>query len=819
MEKKLMEAQSSNDRKEIDCKKQSYSLCGNEGQEELQSKLSCPSSDVILYKYLKDNPFNEEFERVIVELYPKLYVESVRHSCAFRDVERLKFCSGLVWSKDYAADIRMWESLVEEEGKLWNNVENLFSAYVEKLYARTGENESLRLPIALLDVIIWMETENFEHNEDETVWGSVYSLFIEKLLRTHRDIVGTMIEMDSKSAKELFVRGKEVRGNLRNSNTEKQLFAAMRSWVLYMDGVYYPYSKDDNIRACLGKNALYLQQNPQSLYQWKLDGQRYKINNLYHYQQKAEIAFEEDLENGMYQGREEDLKDPMNEDACVRLWKTKLLLNDLCLTKICWKRHDMAVMNMFNLLIGLSANRYHRYLLPLLIKRGMMSRPQWEKAYGEFCHDVVKKRGFDAFPSVWDIYSKEELLGCYEGTFHVDKGGDNYKVVQDRVKMQDEILTQFCFKVNDENFDRFNLKYDVSEKPFLQLGNSVVWFSPTLVLAMHDWFYGAAQKILVMLSKPENKKIIKELSDAREEMLAQNIKTKISGCKVETFSTGNSEKSGDADIIAQDDNTMLLIQLKCTKLRTHPGEAYDEIVNVDRKAVRQLNDYVPECNSKRLVKWYVSTSYENTLKRYDGGVLKVNYFDLICLLGNTKDCASLDELVSWVESDILMKEVYKDFPNKASRMVYLYRDSQINESLMILANEIYAPVSKPFQKIIQLEDNGLSKALEIIVDNDRPLETRRNTAEMLAVELPDCYLVWDVLADIYTNTKNFDNAINCAKKALEIMPDDPFLLRNYFVTLRKKREASPIIMPISDEEKRVSQRLKEYYFIDYSRLS
>ena len=197
----------------------------------------------------------------------------------------------------------------------------------------------------------------------------------------------------------------------------------------------------------------------------------------------------------------------------------------------------------------------------------------------------------------------------------------------------------------------------------------------------------------------------------------------------------------------------------------------------------------------------------------------MNYFDFICLLGNTKKYASLEELISCVESDVLMKEVYKDFPQKASRMADMYQYSPINDFLINYAYEIYVPVSEPFQEIIQLDDNGLSKALGIIVDNNKPHETRRKAAEMLAVELPEYYLVWDVLADIYTNTNNFDKAINCAKKALEIMPEDPFLLMNYCVTLRKKRESSPIIMPISDEERRVEQRLKEYYFIDYSRLS
>lgn len=817
MNKNFKEVKSSNARKEIDCKKQSYSLSGKEGQEELQSKLSCPSSDVILYKYLKDSSFNEEFERIIVGLNPKLYLECVCHSCAFLDEGRLKFCSELALSNDYESDIKMWGALVETERKLWNNVENLFSAYVEKLYARTSENESLRLPIALLDVMIWMETENFEHNEDETVWGRVYSLFVEKLLRTHRDVVVPMIEMDSKSAKDLFVMGLKVRGNFRNSDMEKQLFAAMKSWLRYMDGVFYPYCKDDNIRACQAKNTLYIQQASKSLYQWKLDGQRYKINGWYLYQQKAEIAFEEASKNEMYKGHEEYLKDTMNEDACVRQWKTKLLLDDLCLTKIRWKRHDMAVMDMFDLLIGLSANRCHRYMLPLLEKQGMI--PRWEKAYGEFCHDVVKERGLDAFPSIWDIYNKEELLGCYEGTFHVENGDENYKYVQDMVNMQEEILTQFCFKVNDERFDRFNLKYNVEEKPFLLLGNNGVLFSPTIILAKQEWFYSAAQKILVMLSKPENNEIRKELSDAREKMLAQKIMSKIGGCVVEVRCNGNSEEDGDVDIIAQDDKIILLIQVKCTKFRTHVRDVYDEMVNVDRKAVRQLNDYVLQSRGKRVVKWYLSTSYENTLKVYDGGVLKVNYFDFICLLGNTKKYASLEELISCVESDVLMKEVYKDFPQKASRMADMYQYSPINDFLMNYAYEIYVPVSEPFQEIIQLDDNGLSKALGIIVDNNKPHETRRKAAEMLAVELPEYYLVWDVLADIYTNTNNFDKAINCAKKALEIMPEDPFLLMNYCVTLRKKRESSPIIMPISDEERRVEQQLKEYYFIDYSRLS
>ena len=88
-------------------------------------------------------------------------------------------------------------------------------------------------------------------------------------------------------------------------------------------------------------------------------------------------------------------------------------------------------------------------------------------------------------------------------------------------------------------------------------------------------------------------------------------------------------------------------------------------------------------------------------------------------------------------------------------------------------------------------------------------------AEELSNTIPDDYRVWDVLADLYTDKEEFDKAIECCKKALDIMPDDPFLLRNYAVTLRKKRESQGLSLPQSEEEKNVILKLHyDYWFLD-----
>ena len=119
---------------------------------------------------------------------------------------------------------------------------------------------------------------------------------------------------------------------------------------------------------------------------------------------------------------------------------------------------------------------------------------------------------------------------------------------------------------------------------------------------------------------------------------------------------------GDIDIIVEQDNTVLLIQLKRTYLLLTPKDVYYESIMIDRKAAQQLNDAevwlnkpndIYSMEGKKVFKWIVTTSYEGVLSDVNG-CCKVNYFDLLATIRHRKP-SSLLQLIANINDDTLLK--------------------------------------------------------------------------------------------------------------------------------------------------------------------
>ena len=97
------------------------------------------------------------------------------------------------------------------------------------------------------------------------------------------------------------------------------------------------------------------------------------------------------------------------------------------------------------------------------------------------------------------------------------------------------------------------------------------------------------------------------------------------------------------------------------------------------------------------------------------------------------------------------------------------------------------------------------------------LEERLKIAEDLSSIISSDYTLWDELSCLYTEKGIYDKAIECSRKALEIIPDDPFLLHNLSYTIRKKWESqSHQIINSSQIEEMIfvlENLQKNYWFI------
>jgi hypothetical protein len=254
----------------------------------------------------------------------------------------------------------------------------------------------------------------------------------------------------------------------------------------------------------------------------------------------------------------------------------------------------------------------------------------------------------------------------------------------------------FSYKPNkDQNFDRFNNRYDIWLKPLFKIGH--FYFCPLGFLSNNAWFYAFAQSALTYRVIP-----FKNETSTVEKTVAERFALKGFPTKVITENDANSI-DGDVDIIIEDHELTLLIQVKRSHFRVTLKEAHFETLFSVKKAAYQLvqaEKCLLEDNSifklkNKPIKWIVSSSFENIGEVY-GGCRKVNYFELINAINNP-NVRSLKDIISDVETD----KNFNDFLN-----------SQFDDSVPPEIRKYIAEISGP-SKTGQNDVNHLLFRLEL----------------------------------------------------------------------------------------------------------
>jgi tetratricopeptide (TPR) repeat protein len=269
-----------------------------------------------------------------------------------------------------------------------------------------------------------------------------------------------------------------------------------------------------------------------------------------------------------------------------------------------------------------------------------------------------------------------------------------------------------------------------------------------------------------------------------------------------------------------------------------------ETENTDNKAAHQLNVYKYEGKKRNVVRWYVTNSYENCLKEYvdkENGTscIKVNYFDLIMALRlsdvmqkvlddpsniypsfNHDNLDEIRQLIINLKSlDGLIKYIAEDSIIRGhSNMKDAFLSRELNFSINGTLFPVITEPCKAYEILLKTDNTEAYERLNSILDNNiKDVDERLRIAVELSQAIPDDYRIWDVLADIYTDKEEFDKAIECCKRALDLLPNDPFLLRNYIITLNKESSASrkPYAFHQSEEEKEAAKVLfNDYWYLD-----
>lgn len=833
----------------VDALKEILAFINEDRFDFLAEEMQFKTPELISEYFLKcDSEPIKKFERIVAAKFPEVFVEKVRTHKAFLQPKRFDF-----YIKDEDLNIpkehlKTWKYLKDTEDALWSKVEKSFETFnVENKKLSTKAD---RFCSAMVEVIVWMEekrwsveslsskefrtsnsyrtssrnkvsqkstTNNdcsvmqrpmsfasqFESTEMLNELLQCYSLFVEKYVRDNRISV---LALNEEEIKNLF--NKQLLYTVENgiSFASQELFEAILSWIGFYNGLLSTYCYNMNVTPILRTNGdLYLTESAKDYYRWKLDGCRYDINRKAYF----------------------ELGKDRKENALV------LLLDDLCLDKMIWKGEEIDTTKVFQPVAELSIQKHDAYEKRLGLIKSMIETLGITKTWKEYYKELENAKKDDEFRPFF-IIAKDSL-------FQLAKGNDiQGNMLEHYEKLFDDC---FCFKFNDKEFNRSKKRsYNVMNKPFLKVCPNV-YFLPTLFFANNDWFYGSAEKILEMYDLVDEKDR-KESTNRMEELLANLFKKY--GFRAICNHDGDKKRKGDVDIIVEGKDTALLIQLKRTKCRPNLSDQYLETENTDNKAARQLNEYDEyeyKGDKKKVVRLYVTNSYENCLKEYDDpkhqtSCIKVNYFDLVFVLGlpgmiqqlldNSsriypplgkeahdemrqlkKELESLDGIIKYITEDRMIKEHsnWKDaFLSRATGF-------SINGTLFPTITE----PCKAYEILLKTDNTDAYERLNRIVGNTKlDIDERLMIAEDLSLAIPDDYRVWDVLADLYTDKEEFDKAIECCKKALTLLPNDPYLLRNYIITLyREKKTHDLSALDLSEEEtKTVKTMLDEYWFLD-----
>lgn len=363
---------------------------------------------------------------------------------------------------------------------------------------------------------------------------------------------------------------------------------------------------------------------------------------------------------------------------------------------------------------------------------------------------------------------------------------DEYSDINSRVcsiMSTKDIINLFSFGIDkSKEFNRFNIGYSVWDKPFIRIGDKL--FCPMMFFANNDWFYAFAQAGIKNLNHDSNVGERKRTSELMEQSLGDRLSEK--GWAVKVINNKDANKiNGDVDVIVEDESASILIQLKRTYFRLNDKDIYYESLYPDGKASQQLNDaeaFLKLDNEVHKLKhdplkWIVTTSYENVLSEING-CTKVNYFDLLNVIKDSK-VTKLIDLIDFITKDKLIKSIIVQREKQQgsislsdlSSPISLV-DSQIYREAIFRENKDTLDYNKLYNNALSLsEDSKKKEAIELMKK---------------CIELnPNDIIVYSALANIYADIKDYTNAYFLFEKALKILPNDPFIMRNYAITLKE----------------------------------
>ncbi|MEM7104867.1 MAG: hypothetical protein AAF502_17155 [Bacteroidota bacterium] len=614
--------------------------------------------------------------------------------------------------------------------------------------------------------IIWLETNRFRENSKFKLHqlASVFSFFIELILSKYPNK-----QFDNVDDIRFFKRFLEIFKSTTNQieligkSPVSSLLSMINHWILFKEHVITPYCFDLSIEPIQQNELVFFQSTPKTYYNWLVNGVRYEITQL-QYTLKGHQTVEYLEQNSLLKIPGKTKTDvEMNRELAVSKWSTLLLLEDLACQSFRIGKTSINTEQILDPILTFSSNRSTRYE-DNLSKHALQSR-NWNEAFMKL---LLESINLDIQIDPYILMSEEEYFNLNKNV--LPELSKNYTK---------EIIQLFSFSPNPKfGFNRFQSKYDVWQKPFLKIGD--VLFCPTMFFATNLWFYSFTQ---VALRQRTSRNETQKMENHLGELIRQKgWKVKVTNDKEAGF------MDGDVDIFVEGENTTLFIQLKRTYFRLNSKDSHFESMNSDLKASSQLNlaeKYLEKSNpvyqlKHKPVKWILSTSFES-IGHEINGCFKVNYFDFLNALNDPKT-ENLSQFIQELKADKNLKEFVSsaqnpDFPFLAKQIIL--------ETIKPLS--IFG--SKDYKEVILSDDPKTTQQYNYIFDEALRLDREGKKRDALTLvnkcisQNPGDGDALGVAANILADMKLFDLSFTSFQKALELLPNDPYISRNYSLAL------------------------------------
>ena len=707
----------------------------------------------LLYNYFsRTELFSKKIEKKIVLEYPEIFINAVRKNKVFLREHRIKFLlDEIVLPEHLIVHKDVWEYFYSQEMELWEAIQKHLKIIIK--YSINGILGSL---------IKTIEEINYKLNTrlDKQLLGDTYSFFMEMLL-CNQTIKNVLNSTDTETFKGDFFE-QLITPNLDLDSAVNKCVVIIYNRTSLMLNHVDNYSFNDTITPQYIYESVYFVEDPISYYNWKKDGARYPLMEALYYNKgmelvEAELEYNPDFK--IKNRKKEDYED--NKELAERLNGILIALQDLKLDTFFYGIKDeetLPIDKIISPIFGFAYSKYIRYDKQIkALKNNPLVSESWQKSYAYL---IMNNPTIEIMPFIY--MSKQE---------YYELNGNVINNVNKNITSH--IINLFSETIGDEPFNRFKITYSVFTSPFITFGAHL--FCPVSFFTAFSSIYTNINRLLNYKAGKTGKAVETSLCNALKKHKFNTIRT----------DELNKKMDGDADLVVYDEDTVLLIQVKRTKLRFDFKTQYDEFITIDSHAANQLNEAetflkgknrVFKIGNRKVKKWIVSNSFEKINTNIEG-CLKVNYLELMMFLNNTEGMTfnTLQDFIDFNEADAYYKttakatSVFKEHfeLDEISKYVYpvfsfdtnkanKYRH-YCNKGLKLNKEENHKAAIKAFNYALQLEGEDVE--------------------------------VHGAIANVYADMKSIQNASIHFKKALQLLPNDPFISRNYIGLIFENGEA------------------------------